>query len=93
MYFQFIYIFQAADNEVIDLDDEEEIDDVEKEDKTKEVIDLETPKKTAAAAAEKGDSIEASGSKKRSLEMEEGEEGGEANKSKKTKGEDDNGGD
>jgi len=34
-----------AVNEVIDLDDEEEIDDVEKDDKNAEVIDLGTPKK------------------------------------------------
>jgi hypothetical protein len=63
---------------VIDLDDEEEIDDVEKEDKAKEVIDLETPKKAAAAAT-------AGESAKRSLEE------GESSQTKKAKADDESG--
>lgn len=74
---------QGTDNEVIDLDDEEEIDDVEKEDKTnKQVIDLETPKKLAATAESSSSAAEdsAAGATKRSLEE------GETSESKKAKG-------
>ena len=74
--------FQSGDNEVIDLDDEEEIDDVEKDDKNKAAIDAGIPKKSAAAANEKAvDASEPSGSSKRSLD----EEGGDESQSKKAK--------
>ena len=58
---------------MIDLDDEEEIDDVEKDDKNAEVIDLGTPKKTDPSAADK--------TAKRSLE----EDAGGESESKKAK--------
>jgi len=61
------------EKEVIDLDDEEEIDDVEKDDKNAEVIDLGTPKKTDPSAADKA--------AKRSLE----EDAGGESESKKAK--------
>jgi hypothetical protein len=51
---------------------------VEKDDKSKEVIDVETPKKSAA----KADGGESSGSTKRSLEEEEGAETSESKKAK-----------
>ena len=41
------FFLQDKSKEVIDLDDEEEIDDVEKE-----VIDIDTPKKRSTGAAE-----------------------------------------
>ena len=65
---------QEGENEVIDLDDEEEIDDVEKDAASKssaaEVIDLETPKKSGGPIEDKADG----GSAKRSLDTADAEE-------------------
>jgi len=65
---------KEGENEVIDLDDEEEIDDVEKDAASKssaaEVIDLETPKKSGGSIEDKADG----GSAKRSLDTADAEE-------------------
>ena len=60
---------------MIDLDDEDEIDDVEKDgDKQAEVIDLETPKKSGESAKRSLDDTEEGDAKKAKANLDEEEE-------------------